>query len=88
MGPYDNETGEHIYFEDVMNSFWFISQSTGALYIVPRDEDSFEGYGPDEALVGFSDEMLSDDNAMMSAGFDPVPDVLRRFEPEIGYFST
>lgn len=96
MGPYDNEGngGRGCYVEDPawMSGQWMVDED-GALYVVPTGGDDVEGPDNDVCdtirgmLVDAHAETL-DDNALALMGMTEVPDVLRRFSPEIGYHSA
>lgn len=90
MGPYDNDKSEYVFDSEVLEAHWLIHEQTGFLYIVARDDDGFEGYGADDAvlesLYRFSDNQLEDTDVMTAQGFEVVPEVLRRMDPEQGYF--
>lgn len=96
MGPYDNEgaggTGCYCQDPDWMEGQWLVDEE-GALYIVPRNGDGVEG--PDEDVSDTVLGMLRDnhadrlDEALIAVmGMTEVPDVLKRFSPEIGYYSA
>lgn len=96
MGPYDNEgdggTGCHVEDPNWLEGQWLVDED-GVLYIVPKDGDGVEG--PDdsmcaEILTVLQDahaDRLSEDRAH-AMGLTEVADVLKRFSPEIGYYSA
>jgi hypothetical protein len=92
MGPFDNETGEYVFDQEVMDAHWLINEAKGNLYIIARSGDGFDGYGADDdiesRLFKLPDAKLEDQGVMLSEGFSLVPDVLRRFSPDVGFYSA
>lgn len=100
MGPYDNETEQYIFDEDIMEGAWFSGPDTQALYIVPRGDGYDEVFGPDddvcEALrILWRNDCLTIDGAFTRGqlefaanelGLSIIDDVLKRFDPKVGYY--
>jgi len=96
MGPYDNEGagGQGCYVEDPdwQSGQWLVDED-GTLYIIPTDGDDVEG--PDEdvcdtirgMLVDASTDTLGDESVALM-GMTEVQDVLKRFSPDVGYYSA
>ena len=93
MGVTD-ENGLYIFDQCIMDAHWLISEDTGMLHIVSRDDSVtvFDVLGPDdkdsEMLMGLADDTLSDDDIMDDYGFSIVYSPLRRFSPESGYYTA
>lgn len=100
MGPYDNETESYIADPAVMNAAWFTTDD-GVLVIIAGDGDTddfeaygpdgFEGYGPDFLLDPLFDRLQQGTSlvdAAVALRLTAVPDTLRRFSSEIGYYSA
>ena len=92
MGPYDNETGKYLFDNDIMSAHWLYHDDSESLYIIGRDEHGFEGYSNDDdieaALFALTDSELDNDALMESKGFTLVPDPLRRFGVNEGYYAA
>jgi hypothetical protein len=93
MGPYDNEAnngqGEYVFDNAVINAHWVVNNETNMLSIIPRDNDGFEAYGPDEdeeALFLLTDAELEDHAKMESIGFSLVLIGQRGFNSEAGFY--
>lgn len=93
MGPYDNETGRHLHSDGHENGHWYLHQN-GALYIVPMDDAEIEG--PDDDICDalgteYRNTPFANINAETLAqklDLDVVPDVLKRFDPAIGFYTA
>jgi hypothetical protein len=92
MGPFDNNTEQYIEDEAILDAHWLLHIASGQLCIIPRANDDFEGFGANDAvletLYTLDDAQLSDAGALKKLGFEKVPDVLRRFSDDIGYYSV
>lgn len=92
MGPYDNDAGRHLPSEDWENGQWVVDDD-GVLFILPIGADEISG--PEgtmrdaitERLVAASSDSL-DDDAIEELDLTVVSPVLKRFDPEIGYFTA
>lgn len=96
---YDNERGVYIEDEGLMQGHWFVTEE-GFLYIVPNPLfDIIDSVGPgddiedqlNEAIGGDKFFELDPKNVAMSIGvdyinLDLIDPVLKRFDPEVGYF--
>jgi len=89
MGPYDNETEEYVFEQAVIDKGTWLISTTDDLYIVSDEWDSV--FGPDEEIVDSITEHLRKgelSEAMRKNELDLVPQSLRRFDPEIGYYTA
>jgi len=91
MGTYDNEAGIFIFDQAVMDAHWLEHEPSGQVFIIGRSGDGFESHGGDgdelEALLfTMTDEQLSDETLMSENEFALVPDSLRRYNEESGYY--
>lgn len=96
MGPYDNERnggrGRYVEADGWENGQWLVDEN-GHLYIIPLNDDVVQG--PDDDVCDTIAGMLRDahadaldENGIRLMGMTEVPSVLRRFSPDIGYFSA
>lgn len=90
MGPYDNSKRRHIFDDEIINAHWFRNRE-GYLLILPREGDGFEEIGTlspevDKQLFSLDDEQLDTFTPDDLDGVERVPDVLRRFDKDAGYF--
>lgn len=91
MGPRDSKTGKYLFNRDAMSAHWLHHDDSEALYIIGRDEHNFKGYGADDnvesSLTSLTERELDNEALMESKGFALVPDPLRRFSVNDGYFA-
>lgn len=91
MGPhFDNDTSLYVFNDEVFNSHWILHNETNEIYLVPRNNQSFDVYGPDDdvvfTLTNLDEEQLEDDDFISEMGFSLIFDYQRRFNEEIGYY--
>jgi hypothetical protein len=80
-----------IFNEAVMNAHWILNEDSLELSVLPTANDDFEAYCADndeEFLLSLSDDQLADEEFLENKGYSIVPQVLRRFSPEAGYYSA
>ena len=87
MGPYDNETQQHIYFRELMDGEWFEDEE-GLLYILPVAGTIISDEGPDNATMDVLRaawppirQAILDDRGLVR-----IPSAIRRFNPIDGYY--
>lgn len=88
MGPFNNETGKHVYSEEVMKAIWIHSSVNETLTIFPKEGMGFDPIGDEdviENLVGWSDNALEN---VFKATIQVVPEAFRRFDETIGYYTV
>lgn len=87
----ENEGDNHIFMREIMDAHWLQHDETDMLFIIAREGDGFESYNGDgsdldELLMAMPDSILSNADAMKDYDFTLIPEGLRRFNPEIGYY--
>ena len=91
MGPYNNETQQYLDVPGFESGHWYTSE--GILYIVPNAEAEIEG--PDDNILerlntiyreAASFEDVNPYDVASELGLEVIPDPLKRFDPEIGYY--
>jgi len=88
MGPYDNEKGCHVFVDEIMKGIWIRCNINETLTIMPKINQGFEPFGDEEVIdcvMGISDFLLEN---MKSGTLEVVPDFLKRFDKNLGYYSA
>ncbi|OUV23001.1 MAG: hypothetical protein CBC55_02860 [Gammaproteobacteria bacterium TMED95] len=89
-GFYDNERGEFVYLEEIMEAHWLQHLDSEEYMIVGRDEHGFESYGTsrdEELLFSLADKTLEDDVEMRTHGWRVLPQEGRLFCSVLGLIS-
>jgi hypothetical protein len=92
MGPYDNDAGRYLPSEDWDDGQWVVDDD-GVLFILPIGADEISG--PEgtthevitQRLIATRSDSL-DETAIEELHLTVVSPALKRFDPEIGYFSA
>lgn len=96
LGTLDEATGEYIQAPELENGHWYLDDE-GLLYIVPNDLHGIaEIEGPDGDTMdelnaryrkaGF--ENINTEELAKALDLDFIPDVLRRFDPQSGFYTA
>lgn len=93
MGPFDNQTGKYVatsgYGE---GSHWYLDEE-GRLYIVPSVDAEIEG--PESDVLDALNKVYRDaphfssvnpEEVAEELAIEVIPDVLKRFDPDVGYY--
>lgn len=93
MGPFDNETGKYIETPGFgQGSHWYVDDRD-QLYIVPDAEAEIEG--PDTETLQALNKVYREATSFLAVnpegvaeklGLEVIPDVLKRFDPDTGYY--
>lgn len=89
-GFYDNERREYVARDDWENGQWLVS-TAGALYIIPIDGDQVEGpddENADRILQALDGRDRLQEHEASDLELTIVPDVLKRFDNQIGYYNA
>ena len=94
MGPFDNEKGVFLQAPGYEEGHWFVSNTTGDAFIVPKCDAEIEG--PDGEVVDElnavyreqSFDQVDPEAVAEQLGLSVVPDVLKRFDSRVGYYSV
>lgn len=96
-GSYDNDNGVYIKEDCMMRGHWYRDLDNDALYIVPNDNfGSAEIIGPDDAITerlneyyrGVKMEDVDTEQVAQSLDLEVIPEVLYRFDEEVGYYTA
>ena len=90
MGIYDNEAGRYIPSDNWENGQWLITND-GRLHIIPVGGDGIEGPDDEDSdliLQALGGNERLDEHDIQRLGLTEVHDVLKRFDPTIGYYSA
>lgn len=89
-----NEQNEYVKTNGLENGHWYVNQN-GMLFIVPSEEDGIaEIEGPDGAVLDQLNAIYREtpfekvDQAQVAndLGLEVIQDVLKRFDPAIGFY--
>ena len=91
-GLYNNETGEYDEVDWAMDAGWY-EDDEGRLYIIAPDWIVDESIGPDNRLMERLNGVVARGHVIADAicdmiGVTRVPQALKRFSPEDGYYSA
>jgi hypothetical protein len=89
-GLFNNETGQYEPADWLEAADWFVD-AAGALYLVLLPDVTAECAGPDNETVDGINAACRDHGRLTEAdaerlGLNRVPDVLKRFDPRLGYY--
>lgn len=91
MKMYDDELGYCVNVSWLMNGHWLVNEDD-ILWIVPQSNEVAEIDGPDGVTMNVLNAACREHNGVVpgwvvaSLGLHEIPEVLRRFDPVIGYF--
>jgi hypothetical protein len=87
MGPYDNETGEHIFFQELMDGEWFVDDE-GYLYILPIEGAILDSEGPDNEIMDALDRAPSPVPQELIDRYHlcDISSTFRRWNPKEGFY--
>ena len=100
LGLYDNESQKYLEEPCKEKGHWYVSDENGMLYIVPNDKyGSAEIDGPDDDILdalnaayreadtnGTDFDRIDAEAIAQRLGLSVIPDVLKRFDSESGYY--